>query len=297
MRKWVVAASAAGAASFALGACTGELRDGTAPGEAESPAASVAPGDEVWAKSRFEWIAALAGQVGGDGKPKGKVVTGGALGGSVASIGSVIGGSSPPGVAITPGETVADACEVTTCFDIDATADLRFVAVHANLCVEVEPKAVLYRVDEWGALHPVATDPVYWGSGAACPGVHPDALKWEGLEGDHYLVCVTYYGTNPGDVLVWAKSGTTCKSGSILGSCGPCGEGSSGEGGGDQGGAGGKGGAGGDGGAGGEGGKGGHGGEGGEGGEGGDGGCRDREDRCDGGEGCDRDRDGGADPF
>jgi hypothetical protein len=84
-------------------------------------------------------------------------------------------------------------CTAEMCFDITAKKDISFIAVWAETCPEALVELSLYEPD----MTPVNIQPQPHGQGKSCEGIAPEALKFEGLHLDHYILCVKYDGSSP----------------------------------------------------------------------------------------------------
>ena len=113
-------------------------------------------------------------------------------------------------------------CMAEQCFDIKARKDISFIAVEAEACPGTSVSLRLMEPD--GTV--VNVTPELHGQGRSCPGIAPDALKFEGLTLDYYVLCVVYDGSaTVGDVTITTKAGRGCHVMTHEASCQSCGEG------------------------------------------------------------------------
>lgn len=109
-------------------------------------------------------------------------------------------------------------CEAETCFDITAEKDLSFIAIAIEACDGQDVTLSLQEADGT----PVPIDPSPHGKGKSCDGVDPDALKFEGLKTDHYILCVQASAGSLGDLTVTTKAGRVCEVTTFEGECEGC---------------------------------------------------------------------------
>lgn len=95
-----------------------------------------------------------------------------------------------------------------SCFDVQSSKDVSFIAVDAAPCGSTPVELSLYALDEQGTKTVLAVTPVPQGNGKSCPDVPPQALKFDELSGRRLAVCTA--GAERADVFV--KSGSTCAS-------------------------------------------------------------------------------------
>lgn len=116
-------------------------------------------------------------------------------------------------------ETTNGVCMVEQCFDITAEKDISFIAVQTEHC----PGTIvsLHLTEPDGTL--VNVDPMPHGQGKSCDGIAPEALKFEGLNLDHYVLCVGYEGSGSlGDIEITTKAGKVCEVLNHEGDCSAC---------------------------------------------------------------------------
>jgi hypothetical protein len=110
-------------------------------------------------------------------------------------------------------------CMAEQCFDITAEKDISFIAVETETCPEA---LVTLHLSEPGGPE-LALTPTPHGQGKSCEGIAPDALKFDGLSRDHYVLCVRYHGSaSVGDIRITTKAGQVCEVMSYDGDCSGC---------------------------------------------------------------------------
>jgi hypothetical protein len=106
-------------------------------------------------------------------------------------------------ISADPGGTCEQAC-----FHVESSKDIGFIAVDSVSCGEAPVAWSLFAVGEDGTEAPLDVAPEPYGPGKACPGVPLGALKYDDLDGRHFVVCAA----GARDVDIYVKSGKTCSS-------------------------------------------------------------------------------------